>query len=111
MKYRKKPIVIEAYQWDPAILGFTNGIELLDVSTAVVLGAFTVAGKKCVECNRILAEHGKIKTLEGFHIVCPGDWIITGIEGEEYPCKPGIFEKTYELEPFIPRFQDSTGDG
>jgi len=40
--------------------------------------------------------HGWIDTLEGGHIVCPGDWIITGIEGERYPCKPGIFEQTYE---------------
>ena len=38
-----------------------------------------------------------IKTLEGEHIVSVGDYIIKGIEGEFYPCKPNIFEKTYEL--------------
>ncbi len=37
----------------------------------------------------------KIQTLEGTMTASPGDWIITGINGEKYPCKPGIFEKTY----------------
>lgn len=43
-------------------------------------------------------EHGAyvIPTLEGTHIVSDGDWIITGIKGERYPCKPDIFEATYE---------------
>lgn len=40
---------------------------------------------------------GYIKTLEGGHIVTPGDWIITGVKGELYPCKPDIFAATYEL--------------
>ena len=38
-----------------------------------------------------------IKTLEGIMHAAPGDWIITGVNGEQYPCKPGIFEKTYQL--------------
>lgn len=38
-----------------------------------------------------------IETLEGKMLASPGDWIITGIHGEKYPCKPDIFEKTYEL--------------
>lgn len=37
-----------------------------------------------------------IHTLEGDMIASPGDWIITGVNGEKYPCKPDIFEKTYE---------------
>jgi hypothetical protein len=37
-----------------------------------------------------------IDTLEGVHLVTPGDWIITGVKGEHYPCKPDIFEMTYE---------------
>lgn len=40
--------------------------------------------------------HLCIETLEGVMKANPGDWIITGVEGEQYPCKPGIFEKTYE---------------
>ena len=38
-----------------------------------------------------------IHTLEGDHHASIGDWIITGVNGEQYPCKPDIFEKTYEL--------------
>lgn len=41
-------------------------------------------------------EWGWVKTLEGGHLVSPGDWIITGVRGEHYPCKPDIFEATYE---------------
>jgi hypothetical protein len=37
-----------------------------------------------------------IKTLEGHHEVSPGDWIITGVKGERYPCKPDIFAATYD---------------
>ena len=57
MKFRKKPIVIEAYQ---------------------------------------TKEERIIQTLEGPVRAAPGDWIITGIRGEQYPCKPDVFEKTYE---------------
>jgi len=39
---------------------------------------------------------GYVKTLEGGHLVTPGDWIITGVKGEHYPCKPDIFAQTYE---------------
>lgn len=56
-KYRKKPVVIEAYQTD-----------------------------------KVLTIH----TLEGDMIASKGDYIITGVDGEQYPCKPDIFEKTYE---------------
>jgi hypothetical protein len=58
MKFRKKPIIIEAYQ---------------------------------------TKEEKIIQTLEGPLRAAPGDWIITGLRGEKYPCKPDIFEKTYEL--------------
>ena len=57
MKFRKKPVVVDAYQTDR-------------------------------EMN--------IETLEGVMHAEPGDWIITGVNGERYPCKPDIFEKTYE---------------
>jgi hypothetical protein len=47
-------------------------------------------------CGRTMHEHGWIDTLEGGHIVCPGDWIITGVKGEKYPCKPDVFAMTYD---------------
>lgn len=58
LKFRKKPIVVEAYRTE---------VEMI------------------------------IPTLEGPMKASPGDWIITGVNGEQYPCKPDIFEKTYEL--------------
>lgn len=50
----------------------------------------------CEHCGSPMHVHGWIDTLEGGHIVCPGDWVITGVAGERYPCKPAIFEVTYE---------------
>ena len=78
-KFRKKPIVIEAEQWFPGI-----EIDGVDVSGAAQL------------VNNLQGDQGWIDTLEGGHIVSPGDWIITGIAGEKYPCNPDIFEATYE---------------
>ena len=69
-RFRKKPIVVEAEQWFPE---------------RQVAGVVESAG-----------EFGYIMTLEGGHYVSPGDWVITGIAGEKYPCKPHIFEATYE---------------
>ena len=76
-EYRKKPIIINAEQWFP-----DKPVE------GVVFPAF--------QQDKQFANCGGINTLEGKHIVSPGDWIITGIKGEKYPCKPDIFEATYE---------------
>ena len=61
MKYRKKPVVVEAYRTDIKV---------------------------------------QIETLEGVMTANPGDWIITGVKGEKYPCKNDIFEMTYEPESY-----------
>lgn len=106
-KYRKIPVVIDATQW------FRNGDHPED-NCYTVLGQegspFLSEGevvryfrhpdipgtKKCGHCSLDMHDHGWIETLEGGHIVCPGDYIITGVAGERYPCKPEIFAKTYE---------------
>jgi hypothetical protein len=88
-KFRKKPIVIEATQW------FKNG-DHPDVEVPELL--HEQARRKCAACSETMDTHGWIDTLEGKHVVCPSDWIITGIQGERYPCKQDIFEKTYEQE-------------
>jgi hypothetical protein len=75
MKFRKKPVVIEATQW------FKHGDHPL----------VTVMPR-----GREDAVKGWIHTLEGGHEVTPGDYIITGVVGECYPCKPHVFELTYE---------------
>lgn len=87
-QYRKKPIVIEAVQWP-----FQYGSE------HPVMERYRVKEGRdtCVVCEHALSIHGWIHTLEGGHIVCPGDWIITGVQGERYPCKPDIFDATYDL--------------
>lgn len=109
MKYRKKPVVIEATLW------LKNGDHPLDYPawpldehdrkrTAEPEGRVVryfrspeVSGQTaCKHCNRTMHVHGWIDTLEGGHIVCPGDWVITGVKGENYPCKPDIFDLTYE---------------
>ncbi len=93
-KFRKKPIIVEAEQWFIVAKDKVRGNYNLNV------GYYrdpTVAGyTKCKHCGKIMQFHGWIDTLEGEHIVCPKDWIIKGIKGEFYPCKPDIFEATYE---------------
>ena len=108
-KYRKKPIVIEAHQWHK------NGDHPLDFSKRIIDEStgepFLSEGEVvrrfrrpdiredqdcCTHCGEVMHIHGWIETLEGGHTVCPGDWIITGIQGELYPCKPDIFQETYE---------------
>jgi len=80
MKFRKKPIVIEAVQFD----GTDESCDWL----LPQLIDRSIGRSKC---------HLHIKTLEGVMTADIGDWIIKGVNGEFYPCKPDIFEKTYEL--------------
>lgn len=105
-EYRKKPVVIKAEQW------FKNGDHsedsdhkgeshpdwsLMEGKVVRYYRSPTSDGRdQCGKCNKIMHDHGWIDTLDGGHIVCPGDWIITGVKGERDPCKPDIFEQTYE---------------
>ena len=96
--YRKKPVVVQACQW------FKNGDHPDDGCPSEegrVVRRFRnpeISSQcTCSVCGRIFHYHGWIETLEGGHIVCPGDFVITGVNGERYPCKPDIFEQTYDL--------------
>ena len=94
MKFKKKPIIIEAFQmtkerrWDnqdwPEWLGQAWQIDGLQ------------EGSLSIDPNDPERENLVIGTLEGVHYVSWGDWIIQGVQGELYPCKPDIFEATYE---------------
>ncbi len=84
-KFRKRPVVIEATQ------GFKDGDH---EQVVPVIRAHAIPN--CFLCGKHDLDHGWVETLEGGHRVCPGDWIITGIKGEFYPCKPDIFDMTYE---------------
>lgn len=81
MKYRKKPVVIEAYR-------FGNDIE----SVPIWLYAAEHEGVIFRDEENNLV----VKTLKGNMIVSEGDYIIKGVKGELYPCKPDIFKMTYE---------------
>ena len=77
MKFRKKPVVIDAWLWTGNVVdSFVN---------------FCPTGAYLGENQSLL-----IPTLEGVMTANKGDWIIKGVNGEFYPCKPDIFEKTYE---------------
>jgi hypothetical protein len=75
MKFSKKPVVIEATQfWISAPNGWPQGVYKDSTSPTGY----------------------RVDTLEGSHQVTEGDWIITGVKGERYPCKPDIFKMTYD---------------
>lgn len=109
MRFRKKPVVIEATQWlrngdhpqdNPTMIANAGAGEPYIPTEGRVVRYFRrpdVGGEApCRHCGIRMHEHGWIDTKEGGHIVCPGDWVITGVQGERYPCKPDIFEATYE---------------
>lgn len=77
MKFKKKPVVIEAMQFTGE-----NGLDIATFCKGIPLDTF---GDSII-----------IPTLEGNHRADPGDWIIKGVKGEFYPCKPDIFAATYE---------------
>ena len=83
MKFRKKPVVIEAVQWD--------GTNTIQIEEFINKGL-----RKQMDCwnNKVVSLI--IPTLEGEHIASINDWIIRGVKGEFYPCKPDIFEQTYD---------------
>jgi hypothetical protein len=82
-QYRKKPVVIEARQWD----GYPT--------TATVLIDWMLANGGVARYHDDPSALS-INTLEGTMTAVPGDWIIKGVQGEFYSCKPDIFEATYE---------------
>lgn len=98
MKYRKKPVVIDAVQWTGV-----NKREMFDFLTngncpdEYITTAFPVIIAENFYIDHLKVLGGLIiKTLEGEHLANIGDYIIRGVHGEFYPCKPDIFRKTYE---------------
>lgn len=78
-RYRKKPVEVDAWRFTG-----DNGYEVMDW--------IADAGHSSMVVNGALV----IRTLEGEMRADPGDWVIKGVASEFYPCKPGIFEQTYE---------------
>ena len=86
-KYRKKPVEVEAEQFK----GDKEAIRRLGL-----IPHYRFDRTTCTICGEEMGFHATVDTLEGEMLACPGDWIITGVEGEKCPVKPGIFAKTYE---------------
>lgn len=98
MRYRKRPVVVEAVQWTGE-----NTAEVIDWVLAT--GSRAVRWHEFVpgvepdadgEGRDPIPEHIAVDTLEGTMRAMIGDWIIRGVQGEHYPCKPDIFAATYE---------------
>lgn len=85
MQFRKKPVVIEAIQFN----GIDNANECIQFANDRAITQTLLRGTRWVLCLTI-------PTLEGPMTADPGDWIIKGVKGEFYPCKPYIFDMTYE---------------
>jgi len=81
MKYRKKPIVIEAIQW--------TGLNINEIDKSF-------PALRRVPMSQTAPGCFGIQTLEGNMMASIGDWIIKGVQGEFYPCKPDIFKETYD---------------
>jgi hypothetical protein len=90
MKFRKKPVVIEAVQFT-GISAIRSAPWLARALDQGELWPATGTARVAAEVDAI-----EIATLEGIHRASPGDWIIRGVKGELYPCKPDIFAATYE---------------
>jgi hypothetical protein len=103
VKFRKKPVVVEAVRWE-----FGKHIEdgwehedelrcaLTDGMYAASRLSSDVEGWSTPTFSGGVRMYPYIDTLEGRHYISEGDWIITGIKGERYPCKGDIFAATYE---------------
>ena len=87
MRYRKKPVIVEAFKW-------TGGIDQIEdplwANIKIQIGDIWFENVGLESCFML------IKTLEGVMKAQQGDYVICGIKGEVYPCKPDIFEATYE---------------
>ena len=88
MKYRKCPVIIEAEVYRR---GLEDGFECCEIFSGKYLGYFP-KGTAIPKVN----QYPVIETLEGRMRISEGDFIITGVKGERYPCKPEIFHMTYE---------------
>ena len=90
-RYRKKPVVIDAERWDGTAAG----------ATPIIDWALSNGGSVTYRCDDGCdgtegTHYLAIDTLEGTMLANAGDFIIRGVQGEFYPCKPDIFEQTYE---------------
>ena len=87
MKFRKKPVIIEAEIYYKGLEDGWESEDKLPIEYNPMFAVSKVTGVRL---------YPYIETLEGKHFISKGDYIITGIKGERYPCKPDIFKLTYD---------------
>lgn len=88
--YKRKPIVLEAYQWEGQGPEEEAPILRYKADARILIG-------KCRLCGNKMMDHGRLVAPEGPDLtVCPGDYIITGVDGNMYPCSPDNFAQLYE---------------
>ncbi len=92
-QYRKRPVVVEAMHWDGTEACLQEALRFVDFSSLPDDGVHV--GGPGIGYMPALGTLD-IPTLEGTMTASPGDWIIRGVAGEFYPCKPDIFAATYE---------------
>lgn len=90
-QYRKKPVVVDALLWDGE-----NHRQMFDFLTGTTDEPIVTSGKNFVIEHNCVHGGLVIRTLEGAMYANIGDYIIRGVKGEFYPCKPDIFEATYD---------------
>lgn len=114
-EYRKKPVVIEAMQFKGGSAELHAVYQWVESNTG---GSFepmaVIEGRVPCPASGVSIDprDGRmmIATLEGFHHVNRGDYVIRGVQGEFYPCKPDIFEATYEPVTALLALLDETAD-
>lgn len=92
MKFRKKPVVIEALQFDGSWQSAKPILDWMEPERPIDRSGARWSDARPGRPEGLLY----INTLEGEMTARPGDWVIRGVQGEFYPCKPDIFEATYE---------------
>lgn len=100
-KFQKKPVIVSAEQWFPEILPWPEGVEAeqLPGDCGDPQCGDSTWDHYCTAGDLRPSGRHIIRTLEGPFVVSPGDWVITGVKGERYPCKADIFALTYEPVP------------
>lgn len=88
--YRKKPVLVRAAQWYPGreVEGVVTRWDEVPAGNDIVRDAVKHNGGKLAA----------VQTQHGWAMVAPGDWVVTGVNGERYPCAPDVFAQTYELD-------------
>ena len=95
-KYRKKPVVIEAVQWDGTEIGAKRILAWVKGDWSDYEGGRYIPGDSSEPPELQISTLEDGRSGVATHVASPGDWIIKGVKGEFYPCKPDIFAATYD---------------